>query len=47
MVFNKSKNNRKLTYMWKLDNSLFNDNLVRKEIKKEIKNFLEFKSYPN
>lgn len=29
-------------YMWKLNNVLFNDNLVKEEIKKEIKNFLEF-----
>jgi hypothetical protein len=28
--------------MWKLNNSLLNDNLVREEIKKEIKDFLEF-----
>ena len=30
------------TYMWKLNNALLNDNLVKEEIKKEIKNFLEF-----
>jgi hypothetical protein len=28
--------------MWKLNNYLLNDNLVREEIKKEIKDFLEF-----
>ena len=28
--------------MWKLNNSLLNDNLVREEIKKEIKDFLKF-----
>jgi hypothetical protein len=27
---------------WKLNNSLLNDNFVRKEIKKVIKDFLEF-----
>ena len=52
LVFNNSKNYRKPTYMWKLNNSLLNDNLVREEIKKEIKDFLEFNenvdtSYPN
>jgi hypothetical protein len=38
--------------MWKLNNSLLNDNLVREEIKKEIKEFLKFNenvntTYPN
>jgi hypothetical protein len=28
--------------MWKLNNTLLNDNLVKEEIKKEIKYFLEF-----
>jgi hypothetical protein len=28
--------------MWKLNNSLVNDKLVREEVKKEIKDFLEF-----
>jgi hypothetical protein len=28
--------------MWKLNNNLLNDNLVKEEIKKEIKDFLEF-----
>ena len=36
------QNNRKHTYTWKLNNALLNDNLVKEEIKKEIKDFLEF-----
>ena len=52
LVINNSKNDKKPTYTWKLNNSLLNDNLVREEIKKEIKDFLEFNenvgtSYPN
>jgi hypothetical protein len=39
--FNDNKNNRKHTYSWKLNNSLLNDNLVREEIKKEIKDFID------
>ena len=40
LVFNNSTNNQKQT--WKLNNSLLNDKLVSEEIKKEIKDFLEF-----
>ena len=40
LVFNSNKNNRKPTYTWKLNNILFNDNLVKEEIKKKIKTFL-------
>jgi hypothetical protein len=52
LIFNNNINNRKLTYTWKLNNTLLNDNLVKKEIKKEIKDFLEFNeneatTYPN
>ena len=42
LIFNNCKNYRKPTYTWKLNISLLNDNLVREEIKKEIKDFLEF-----
>jgi hypothetical protein len=41
--FNSNKNNRKSTYSWKLKNSLLNGNLSRQEIKKENKDFLEYK----
>jgi hypothetical protein len=41
-VFNNNKNNRKHTYTWKLNNALLNENLVKEEIKKDIKSFLEF-----
>jgi hypothetical protein len=34
LVFNNNKKYRKLTYTWKLNKSLLNDNLVREEIKK-------------
>jgi hypothetical protein len=52
VIYNNSKNNGKPTYTWKLNNSLLSDHLVREEIKKEIKDFLEFNenvdtSYPN
>ena len=40
--FNNSKNNRKLTLIWKLNNTLFNDSLIKDEIKKEIKDVLDF-----
>ena len=42
LIFNRNKNNGKHTYTWKLNNALLNDNLVKEEIKKEIKDFLEF-----
>jgi hypothetical protein len=52
MVFNNSKNSIMLTYTWKPNNSLLNDNLVREKLKKEMKDFLELNenvdtSYPN
>jgi hypothetical protein len=42
--FNSNNKNKKgrHTYTWKLNNALLNDNLVIEEIKKEIKDFLEF-----
>ena len=42
VVFNNNKNNRKPTYTWKLNNTLLNDTLTKEEIKKEIRDFLEF-----
>jgi hypothetical protein len=52
LIFNNYKNNRKPTFTWKLNNTLLNDTLVKEEIKKEIKDFLEFNknestTYPN
>jgi hypothetical protein len=41
LIFNNNINNRKPTYTWKLINTLLNDNLVKEEIQKEIKDFLE------
>jgi hypothetical protein len=41
LVLITNKNNGKHTYTWKLNNTLFNDNLVKEEIKKEIKDTLE------
>jgi hypothetical protein len=34
LVLNTNKNNRKHTYIWKLNNALLNDNLVKEKIKK-------------
>ena len=50
MIFNNNINNRKPTYTWKLNNTLLNDTLLKEEIKKEIKDFLEFNeatTYPD
>ena len=42
LIFNNSINNGKPTFTWKLNNTLLNDTLVKEEIKKEIKDLLEF-----
>ena len=52
LIFNNNINNRKPTFTWKLNNTPLNDSLVKDEIKKEIKVFLEFHAneattYPN
>jgi hypothetical protein len=52
LIFNYNINNRKPTLTWKLNNILLNDALVIEEIKKEIKDILEFNeneatTYPN
>jgi type I site-specific restriction endonuclease len=52
LIFNNNINNRKPTFMWKLNNTLLNDTLVKEGIKKEIKDFLELieneaTTYPN
>jgi hypothetical protein len=39
LVFNNNINNRKPTFTWKLNNTIFNDTSVQEEIKKEIKDF--------
>ena len=47
LVFNNNKNNKKPIYTWKLKNALLNDTTVKEEIKKEIKDFLEFNENEN
>ena len=52
LIFNNNINNRKPTYTWKPKNTLLNDNFVKEEIRKEIKEYLEFNEneatiYPN
>jgi hypothetical protein len=52
LIFINNINNKKPTFTWKLNNTLLNDTLDKEEIKKEIKDFLEFNeneatTYPN
>ena len=42
LVFHNNKDNKKPTYSWKLNNEILKYSKVKKEIKKEIKDFLEF-----
>jgi hypothetical protein len=42
LIFNNNINVRKPTYSRKLNNTVLNDNIVKEEIKKEIKDFLGF-----
>jgi exonuclease III len=42
LIFNNNINNRKPTFTWKLNNTLLNDTLVKEEIKKEIKDLVNF-----
>jgi exonuclease III len=42
LIFNHNMNNGKPTFIWKVNNTLLNDNSDKEEIKKEIKDFLHF-----
>jgi hypothetical protein len=42
LIFNNNINNRKPIFTWKLRNTLLNDILIKEEVKKEIKDFIEF-----
>lgn len=42
MYLNTKQNNRKPTYSWKLNKSPISDHWVKEEIKKGVKEFLEF-----
>ena len=41
LIFNNNINNRKPTFMWKLNNTLLHDNMVKEEIKKESKDYFK------
>jgi hypothetical protein len=52
LIINNNINNTKPPHTWKQNNTLLNDNLVKSEVKKEIKDVLEFNeneatTYPN
>ena len=52
LIFNNNINKRTPTFMWRINNNILNDILVEEEIKKEIKDFLDFNenegtTYPN
>jgi hypothetical protein len=42
LIFNNNINNRKPIFTWKLNNTLLNDTFVKEEIKKEMKDFIQF-----
>jgi hypothetical protein len=42
LILNANKNSEEHTYTWKLNNALLSHNLVKEEMKKEIKDILEF-----
>jgi hypothetical protein len=52
LIVNNNINNRKPTFTWTLNNTQLNDNLVKEEIKRKIRDFLDFNeneatTYPN
>jgi hypothetical protein len=52
LIFNNNINNRKPTFMWKLNKTILHDTLIKEGIKKEFKDLFEFNenkatSYPN
>ena len=52
LIFNSNKNNQKCIFTWKLNKVLLNEEILKKEIRNGIKDFLEFNenegtAYPN
>jgi hypothetical protein len=47
MDINNSRNNRKPTNSWKWNNSLLDEKWIKTDIKKAIKNFLEWNESEN